>query len=1429
MIFRNRSAGQSARALSALGSVAVLAAFPLIAPSTAQAQTVCGVSANGGEPQTGGLASAANANDFACGPNSQASGGAATAIGDGTFAHGANSVTVGFFSGTNIATAGVVSLGAGANNLAGGVGLYSTAIGSTANPSGAIGTQSFGNYSIAIGGGDRVGANPATSTGANSIAIGGSAFTASAATNGVALGFGATSSAASASAIGTGASGAGAFSSAFGSNAAANGANSVAIGGNTASGSGSAAFVNATSANGVAIGNQSRINAGSGNSTAVGFNNSVTGTNSGAFGSGQTVNGSGSYAFGDPNTINGSNSFVVGDGNTINGSNTAGNGNNVNVFGSSNNVANGASPFSGANSTVLGNNNVVASTANATGAAVFGVGNTVNAANAIAFGNNVTVTGSAGVAIGQSSAVSGNNATAIGPSSGASGTNSAAFGVSSQATAANATAIGPAASAGLVGTAVGSNTQANGTNSIAIGGNINNGAGVGGAFVDAAASNGIAIGTNAQVSSGTNAIALGVGSTASASGAVALGSGSVANVANTVSVGTVGGERKIVNVAAGSSATDAVNFGQLSALSTTVGNIPVAANNTSALATPSATGNNSLAVGWGSSATASNSVAVGAGSVAGVADTFSVGAIGSERRIVNVAPGTLSAASTDAVNGSQLFATNGNVSTLQTQINNGSIGLVQQSAAGQPITVGATTDGTEVNFAGTAGNRTLTGINRIGIGTTTPGLDLQITSGNTPAIRLEQNTSGGFPAQTWDIGANEANFFVRDMNSGNLSFRIRPGAPTNSITAAANGNVGLGTIDPTAKLHVFGAAGADTFANFGPSPAAGTTALATAVGSAGFNVGYGAGSLGAGTGFLNAYSATGTAGKLLFATDGVARMTLDSAGSIAIGTGSSATASGAAFGNGAQVTAANSVALGAGSLAGVANTVSVGASGSERRIVNLAAGTLSAGSTDAVNGSQLFATNNSVSALQNQIGNGSIGLVQQAGPGAPITVGATTDGAVVNFTGTAGTRKLTGVSAGAIAAASTDAINGDQFLTANQRVAAAFGGGAGLDANGQLVGPSYTIQGTAYNNVGSAFSAVDTKLTSTANNVTNLQNQINSGSIGLVQQDPATRAITVGAATDGASINVAGTAGNRTVTGVAAGALSATSTDAVNGSQLFATNQQVASLSSTVAGLSSSGNYVKVNGSGPAASAAGSNAVAIGSGSNASAANAVAMGTNAQATQAGAVAIGFNSASTGTNAIAIGTGATATGSVAVGAGASASNGGAAYGDGASATATNSTAIGPNSSATAANSVAVGSGSTNTVANTVSFGSGGAERRLTNVAAGISQTDAVNVGQLQSVAAGMQSQLGGLQNQINDNRWEARGGVALALAASGLRYDDRPGKLSVAGSFGNFKGESGLAFGVGYAATNRLRFNASVSGVPSQGSVGGVVGGSITLN
>jgi hypothetical protein len=68
---------------------------------------------------------------------------------------------------------------------------------------------------------------------------------------------------------------------------------------------------------------------------------------------------------------------------------------------------------------------------------------------------------------------------------------------------------------------------------------------------------------------------------------------------------------------------------------------------------------------------------------------------------------------------------------------------------------------------------------------------------------LEQNNSGGFTAQTWDIAGTEANFFVRDVTGGSrLPFRIRPGAPTSSIDINASGSVGVGTASPSGKLHV---------------------------------------------------------------------------------------------------------------------------------------------------------------------------------------------------------------------------------------------------------------------------------------------------------------------------------------------------------------------------------------------------------------------------------------------------------------------------------------------------------------------------------------------------------------------------------------------------------------------------------------------------
>jgi hypothetical protein len=94
---------------------------------------------------------------------------------------------------------------------------------------------------------------------------------------------------------------------------------------------------------------------------------------------------------------------------------------------------------------------------------------------------------------------------------------------------------------------------------------------------------------------------------------------------------------------------------------------------------------------------------------------------------------------------------------------------------------------------------------KVGFGNSAPVLNLHVTATDTPAIRQEQTNGGGFTAQTWDIGANEANWFVRDVTGGSrLPLRIRPGAPTSSVDISANGNTGVGTASPATKLDAVG-------------------------------------------------------------------------------------------------------------------------------------------------------------------------------------------------------------------------------------------------------------------------------------------------------------------------------------------------------------------------------------------------------------------------------------------------------------------------------------------------------------------------------------------------------------------------------------------------------------------------------------------------
>jgi hypothetical protein len=93
----------------------------------------------------------------------------------------------------------------------------------------------------------------------------------------------------------------------------------------------------------------------------------------------------------------------------------------------------------------------------------------------------------------------------------------------------------------------------------------------------------------------------------------------------------------------------------------------------------------------------------------------------------------------------------------------------------------------------------------IGIGTSTPAVDIDIKTGNTPTVRLQQDGTSGFTPQTWDLAGNEANFFIRDATNGSqLPFRIKPGADSDSLFIDSDGDIGMGTSSPAVgkKLDV---------------------------------------------------------------------------------------------------------------------------------------------------------------------------------------------------------------------------------------------------------------------------------------------------------------------------------------------------------------------------------------------------------------------------------------------------------------------------------------------------------------------------------------------------------------------------------------------------------------------------------------------------
>ncbi|AIJ96313.1 hypothetical protein F9L69_05605 [Brucella melitensis] len=118
-------------------------------------------------------------------------------------------------------------------------------------------------------------------------------------------------------------------------------------------------------------------------------------------------------------------------------------------------------------------------------------------------------------------------------------------------------------------------------------------------------------------------------------------------------------------------------------------------------------------------------------------------------------------------------------------------------------------------------------------------------------------------------------------------------------------------------------------------------------------------------------------------------------------------------------------------------------------------------------------------------------------------------------------------------------------------------------------------------------------------------------------------------------------------------------------------------------------------------------------------------------------------------------------------------------------------------------------------------------RINANAAGVASNRAA-IRQNSAAISALGQRVDGLQGQINSARKEARAGAANAAALSGLRYDNRPGKVSIATGVGGFKGSTALAAGIGYTSKNEnARYNVSVA--YNEAGTSWNAGASFTLN
>ncbi|EFO2213447.1 adhesin [Escherichia coli] len=1034
----------------------------------------------------------------------------------------------------------------------------------------------------------------------------------------------------------------------------------------------------------VAIGESAKATAytdSNGASTAVGYKSNAQGVWSSAIGALTSALGDSSMAFGVNAVSTGQRSIAMGASSSSLGEYSIALGRYASSGGMFSLAQGDRSNAAGLNATAVGSNS------NAAGAKAIALGNAAKATEimSIALGDTANASKEYSMALGVSSAASAANAIAVGRNSAAAGVDSLALGRLSVASAANAIAMGAESEAAENATAIGNNAHAKGVNSIAMGSGsiadkvntiaLGNGS-------QSLADNAIAIGQgnkangtdaialgNASLSSGLNSIALGktsvvtgdnslaLGSNTNANGinSVALGADSIADQDNSVSVGSSSLQRKIVNVKNGAikaDSHDAINGSQLYAISDSIAkrlgggssvnpddgtvNAPTYnlknGNKNNVGSALTVLDENTLqwdqikgkysAVHGSSTTSVITDVANGTISAASKdavngsqlydlqqdallwnGTAFSA-AHGTEAtsKITNVTAGNLTASSTDAVNGSQLKTTNDNVTTNTTNIATNTTNITNLTDAvdslGDDSLLWNKTAGA---FSAAHGTDATSKITNVKAG--------DLTAGSTDAVNGSQlkTTNDNVSTNTTNIATNTTNITnltdsVGDLKDDSLLWNKAAGAfsaahgteATSKITNLLAGKISSNSTDAINGSQLYGVA--DSFTSY-----------------------LGGGADISDTGVLS--GPTYTIGGTDYTNVGDALAAINTSFSTSLGDALLWDATAGKFS----------------AKYGINNAPSV--------ITDVANGAVSSTSSDAINGSQLYGvsdyiadalggnavvnTDGSITTPTYAIAGGSYNNVGDALEAIDTTLDdallwdTTANGGNGAFSAAHGKDKtasvITNVANGAVSATSSDAINGSQLYSTNKYIADALGGDAEVNADGTITAPTYTIANTDYNNVGEALDALD-------NNA-------------LLWDE------------DAGAYNASHDGNASKITNVAAGDLSTTSTDAVNGSQLNATNILVTQNSQMINQLAgnTSETYIEENGAGinyvrtndtgltfTDASAAGIGSTAVGYNTVAKGDSSVAMGYNSFAKGDSSVAIGQGSYSGVDTGIALG-------------------------------------------------------------------------------------------------------------------------------------------------------------------------------------------------